>query len=227
MSELTKYYQEFKHILSGCDTIKDAEIMGKMYIQQNPDSKEIIDSLILGTIFHDKYDMNIKRNFLNDIINSESKDEAYEIIDRIQNDNKDLIFKMSMIRLANSKNYFSNTPNENIEDNMITKKCPHRNCNKVTKLNKNTTYVICGYCDSKKGYDWNGCGNDWCFQCGKLLCKNWQKDKLFVEHHRIHNEECCKNHAEKYNYQYPYDYCRCNTQHLIKNYNFDFDFDFI
>ena len=48
-------------------------------------------------------------------------------------------------------------------------------------LNPDTDYAICGYNEeTNEGYDWNGCGCDWCFKCGKILCKKWQANDLFI-----------------------------------------------
>ena len=82
------------------------------------------------------------------------------------------------------------------------------------KMPDNTAYVICGYPDANRGYDWKGCCSDWCFSCGKMLCKTWDRDDLNVESNRFHDDECCKIHAKKNGHSYPKDYCNC-----IKNLN--------
>ncbi len=98
----------------------------------------------------------------------------------------------------------------------IIKKCPHDNCGKEYIGNINTNHVICGYGDIHNGYNWEGCQRDWCFACGKKLCKSWDNDKLYLEPNRIHNSECCKQyclfHKESYD-----NYCHCNNKYVNRN----------
>jgi hypothetical protein len=94
----------------------------------------------------------------------------------------------------------------------IEKCCPH--CEKKNMAPLGTVYIICGV-DSQglkpiNNYD-ESCLNDWCFDCGKKLCKNWNKDNLFVVGNRIHNNECCRKHAQKNGNKYPEDYCQCEN----------------
>jgi len=93
---------------------------------------------------------------------------------------------------------------------ILVKCCPH--CQKMTKANKDTTYVVCGYTD--KGYDWEGCQKDWCFRCGKKLCKNWYADDLCSEQNRYHNRRCCKLQAYKNHESYAQNYCDCDKMHV-------------
>lgn len=96
--------------------------------------------------------------------------------------------------------------NENDKNkNKITKFCPH--CKKKEYGYEDTKYIICGY--SKGKYDWIGCGNDWCFKCGKKLCKNWLDDELFIPKNRNHNSYCCKKNAKKVKEDIN-NYCFCN-----------------
>jgi hypothetical protein len=83
--------------------------------------------------------------------------------------------------------------------------CPH--CNKKNFINTNDGYIICGY--TSKGFDWNGCGKDWCNHCNKKLCKQWGTDSLFNKFNRIHTNKCCKKHAEKTGADYINEYCQC------------------
>ena len=82
----------------------------------------------------------------------------------------------------------------------LIKKCPH--CNKTTKLPENTTYVICGYNDKKMDNN-NKCGKDWCFKCGKRLCKSLFIDDLFEPKNRFHTNNCCYNYAQFNDLDYP------------------------
>lgn len=92
----------------------------------------------------------------------------------------------------------------------IGKKCPH--CGKMNYALLGTRYIVCGI-------DMDGilpinnvdtsCLNDWCFECGKKLCKNWYSDKLYDIPNRVHTIRCCLDHAMKNGFQYPIDYCQC------------------
>ena len=92
------------------------------------------------------------------------------------------------------------------DDLKIYKSCPH--CNKTFIGNKKTKYTICGY--TNKGFDWKGCGRDWCFRCGKKLCKCWNIDQLFNINNRFHNNKCCKSYAHKLDENYKDQYCQCD-----------------
>jgi len=73
-------------------------------------------------------------------------------------------------------------------------------------------YIICGY--GKRGYNFIGCGNDWCFICNKKLCKNWIYDQLYNLSNRYHNNKCCLNHSKLTNTNYD-EYCKCSN-HYVK-----------
>jgi len=97
----------------------------------------------------------------------------------------------------------------------ICKVCPH--CKIVRNYAyEDTNYVICGY-GNKNGYDWIGCRKDWCFQCGKKLCKSWYLNKLFNTFNRYHNGICCKRYARKNSESYKNDYCHCINNHVNRN----------
>ena len=91
---------------------------------------------------------------------------------------------------------------------LVTKYCPHCGHHKTDMSDQK--YVICGY--DTKGFDWNGCGFDWCFDCGKKLCKCWNVNNLYNIKNRYHNDKCCKSHALKTGSSYKDDYCQCHTQ---------------
>lgn len=88
------------------------------------------------------------------------------------------------------------------------KVCPH--CGKNTIAPSDTGYIVCGF--DPQGIDMpneTDCSNDWCFKCGKKLCRNWFTDNLFNDINRIHNDICCKNHANTNKFKYPEEYCMC------------------
>lgn len=90
----------------------------------------------------------------------------------------------------------------------IKRNCPH--CDKVCVEYNDIPYIICGY-SSNRGFDWKGCSNDWCFLCGKKLCKSWDMDRLYSKTNRFHDERCCKSHSFKTRTNYLTDYCQCDT----------------
>lgn len=87
-----------------------------------------------------------------------------------------------------------------------SKFCPH--CGLKNYATTDTIYTVCGY--SKKGFDWIGCGKDWCFSCGKKLCKSWDIDQLFNMQNRYHDNKCCKHFAHKVGESYN-NYCKCSN----------------
>jgi hypothetical protein len=101
--------------------------------------------------------------------------------------------------------------NNKISDRIIkqTNNCPH--CNKKNNINPNDDYMICGY--TSKGFDWNGCGKDWCYACSKKLCKQWGTDILYNKYNRVHNGKCCRKHANKNGEDYLMTYCQCHDKH--------------
>lgn len=101
---------------------------------------------------------------------------------------------------------------DNPQNINYTKHCPH--CSKDFIGNENTKYVVCGYGD--KGYDWKGCGKDWCFVCNKKLCKSWNTDHLYNKLNRVHDSKCCKNYSYKSKSVYPNDFCQCQNTDYIK-----------
>ena len=101
------------------------------------------------------------------------------------------------------------------KQNKIQKECPH--CKKIYNGVATTKYVICGYThQNNKGFDWKGCGKDWCFTCGKKLCKNWDINMLYNQANRHHDGKCCKNTATKNNENYIIDYCQCSNENVMR-----------
>ena len=99
--------------------------------------------------------------------------------------------------------------------NKIQKECPH--CKKVYTGTGTTKYVICGYThQSNKGFDWKGCGKDWCFTCRKKLCKSWDANILYNQNNRQHDGKCCKSIATKNGENYLLDHCQCSNEHVMR-----------
>lgn len=77
------------------------------------------------------------------------------------------------------------------------KECPH--CGLHAYHRHKNGYMICGLAQNEISM-YKGCWNDWCYDCGKKLCKNWSTDMLFDSENRIHTKECCLGKEE---------YCDC------------------
>jgi hypothetical protein len=157
----------------------------------------------------DFIDKNIKNNIDTTQLNTFLKIGAKKCI-KIHTVQKDKNIKIPL-SLFNKISKFDEITNKNL----ITKRCPH--CNIIRKIPVDTEYVICGYFDNK-GYDWDGCGKDWCAKCDKLLCKSWDKDKLFVSFNRVHNAICCKEYAEKNLLDYN-NFCKCSSDYVKRDMN--------
>lgn len=117
----------------------------------------------------------------------------------------------------NTPSIDSNTkdPDLDLDSDIIYKykPCPH--CSKRNMAKEGTQYIVCGY--TTRGYDSRGCRMDWCFKCGKKLCKQWDIDILYDENNRIHDNKCCKNFANKTNDTYPDNYCQCHYENVNRN----------
>ncbi len=130
------------------------------------------------------------------------------------------IQKNTIIRLIKNKEMkpiYLNTKDikDRTSKEIIKKKCPH--CSHENTIYFLSDYVICGYNDLSLGYDWEGCGRDWCGKCGKKLCKKWNENELFLEENRIHNQECCYLYSKQIDLNYNLDFCQCNNNYISRN----------
>jgi hypothetical protein len=116
-----------------------------------------------------------------------------------------------LIKQKQNKPIYFNTKDikERTGKELIKKKCPH--CSHENSIKYDTNYIICGYNDLSYGYDWEGCGRDWCGQCGKRLCKKWSDNELFLEENRFHDSDCCFVNAKQIDLNYYLDFCQCNN----------------
>ena len=148
-------------------------------------------------------------------------EKCNDVIDKLKSSTDDIVQINVLERIKNIKNnddFIVSCVNDNAH---CKRKCPF--CDNVVNGNViDTRYVICGhglYCDmfsneNKYAYFMNKnsiscCGNEWCFVCEKILCKNWTENKLYDINNRKHDEDCCRTHAQKYSKMYPFDYCQC------------------
>jgi len=211
-------YAELKAIYEGCDNIMDALPFYNEYIEKYPEYKGLIYSYTYGKIFMDNVDIKTKQAWIDDIYMCDSKTTAFDLISKISDKSNDDIYKKTLQRIANNKNYKKVENTKKIDPiKTLAKSCPH--CAHTISMPEKTNYIICGYQNSILGYDWSGCGRDWCFSCGKMLCKKWESDKLHLQMNRTHDDECCSKHAKDNGYVYPDDYCKCNNSHVHRSFD--------
>jgi hypothetical protein len=208
-------FTKLKHIIDGCDSMLDAMPLCNTYVYDNPQLRNLITSYMSGHSYRDTIDIKEKQGLLNDIHKCPSKEEAQRTMAKTINKSNDDVYKKTIERMINRKHYLK-YDTHNREVNTIAKKCPH--CSYILMLPDTVDYVICGY-HSNRGYDWAGCGRDWCFQCGKKLCKNWETDELNLTHNRFHDDICCQKHAKDNNAKYPDEYCHCTNMHNKKRWH--------
>lgn len=178
--------------------------------------KPTISSMINGKRYEQVLDLKTMRSLLEMLDNVMYRNEAEEIIQRYSEKTHDVTQLKTLSKIAKFKilrppgEYNNSTQHITVQSDPIiyvNKTCPH--CSKECEAQIDTEYVICGYTNSKTGYNLIGCGKDWCFKCGKILCKKWDIHQLFLPTNKHHDGECCKKHARETNKQYPNDYCQC------------------
>lgn len=210
-----KYY-EFSHVLSGCRTILDSYHFAEKYSKNNPETKSLVFSMINGKRYEQILDLKTMRVLVEMLDNVKYKDEADEIIKRYSEKTNDTTQLKTLARITRSKILRPigeiKQPiqiNTEIVPELVSKICPH--CDEDCIAPIDAEYTICGYTNSKTGYNLVGCGKDWCFKCGKILCKKWDTHQLFLGTNKYHDGECCKKHAKDNNKLYPEEYCQCSN----------------
>ena len=223
-------YIKFKHILTGCKTIFDAFYFGDKILRTLDPStqkqKDMVHSMIQGTTYHPSLDLRAMMNIMNEINCLKYKEDIDDYLKKLTNVDLDFAQVKTLNRIAGKKPMrpINKDINKFYElklrkDICIPKKCPH--CENIYLGTTETKYVICGYSDLNKGYDWVGCNKDWCFECGKMLCKSWDSNDLFLIQNRMHDSECCKEHSVKHNKIYPDDYCQCSNENVNRDIKHD------
>ena len=226
---LIKIHTELKVLLSGCKHILDGHNIGILFKNQHPEYSEFITNIINGKIYENTMSIARIQETIVDISLLKYKEDVIDLIDNICDGRtinevqKRAFLRMSKMKIMKPFVIFDK-PDIDKKSELERKNCPH--CGNLCIAPHDSEYIICGYSDSQKGYDFHGCGKDWCFKCGKILCKVWDRDTLFLELHRFHNNNCCEDHAEKYNKKYPEDYCQCINQYVNRN-GIPFDLGFL
>lgn len=174
-----------------------------LLLTNNPIEKELLHSLD---------NVPIKRMELDKLIIYIKVLEVIYYYDDAEQILKDIVEHTDDIAQINTlKKIIKNKPIKQQKESsivVISRSCPH--CGQKTYGNDNVPYIVCGY--NIKGFDWKGCGRDWCFKCGKKLCKNWNINSLFNKLNRYHDSKCCKKHAIKMGFAYPDEFCMCQNE---------------
>ena len=200
------FFNIFRVLLRSVNNKKDAFELYDVYNSKvSCKYKNIMKSMINSIHFSSKTISLFEfKQILEKLNKIQFRDDCRKYIKNIFDNTDDEIQRSSIMRIISSKQPRINKSN-NKNKIKIIKNCPH--CNKVFISNNLTTYVICGY--NNRGFDWKGCGKDWCFRCGKKLCKNWQNNNLFNTGNRYHTDKCCKKMAIKNNENIN-NYCLCS-----------------
>lgn len=190
-----------------CTKLKEAQCIYKLFKKAVHDESDIklIKSCIDESIFEPRISVDRFYYYLNILSTTENTSDLEDIVEEILSLTKDKAQINTVKRIFAQKGYIVDLTTELTEK--IDRCCPHCN-NKYTDY-EDVTYTICGY--SNRGYDWKGCGCDWCFSCGKKLCKRWDNNELYNKLNRFHDRRCCKLHALTTESVYPDDYCQCNS----------------
>lgn len=213
-------YKRYK-ILSSVVTSK-ADIKQLIDIYASKMSNKSLICILDNDLYSHRNDYTIGvdefMNMLDKLGSYSYRDDARNLVEKIFRRTCDTIQRNSVIRIISRKPPRSNiitmkevNSRNACDTDLMEKHCPH--CGKREKYQSSApTYIICGYYD--KGFDWVGCGRDWCFRCGKKLCKVWADNELFVKNNRFHNERCCKIAAHKNNESYNKLYCKCSKIYI-------------
>lgn len=214
---LHNQYNKLKYNVLGSKTKEDAYfILEKLKLESK--SYNLMVSLINSRKFEHALDNETMKKYIRELVVCKYKEDSYELISNMLPQTSDVAQAKTFTRIADAK---PNRPQfislselrQRNKENIITKKCPH--CGYKCSSSKSTVYMVCGYGES--GYDWEGCGKDWCFKCGKMLCRSWEQDQLYLPTNRFHDSKCCMKHAIAGGYKYPENYCRCSNIFVSRN----------
>lgn len=214
---LHSLYDKLKYNVLGSKTKVDAHSLLTRYV---PDTRthSLMTSLINGRKYERVYDLETMKKYIADLSASKYREDAYELIGQYALQTSDPAQMRTFTRIADLKpskpQYISMKElRQRDRENMVTRKCPH--CHHKCLLPRETLYAICGY--GPDGYDWEGCGRDWCFRCGRKLCKAWEQDQLYLPTNRFHDSKCCRRHSLLHGTKYPDHYCRCSTVYVCRD----------
>lgn len=198
-------FNEYKNKIINTNDFHEAEslINVAQIIVSDETEKKLIYSLLNKDRYNNSMDFDRFITYLNILDQIEYNNDASILIQDLELVYDDPSQIHTLKRIISKKIYSEPINNKSY---YFQAQCPH--CGRKNTGTSKTDYIVCGY--TSKGYDWKGCGRDWCFKCGKKLCKNWNFDHLYNKLNRIHDNKCCKVYAERIGDIYPDDYCQCN-----------------
>lgn len=209
-----KIFTEYKKKIININDLNEIKslINSAKDMTNNDVEKLLLDSLVNEDRYQNSMNIDKFKLYLDIIDFIYYYNDAVVIIDDIELNNKDKSQIKTLKRLIQNKP-IKNVNNVSDYKSIFYKNCPH--CGKKNPGTLGTTYIICGY--NNKGFDWKGCGHDWCFKCGKKLCKNWNNNMLFNKANRFHDGKCCKHYANLIGDIYNDTFCQCNhnMRHII------------
>lgn len=216
---MEKYYI-YKHIFSGASTIDDIIFLrGKCPKEDYP----LIDSITRTQNLQQCISNTQMNKIVETLVSLKFKDECVKYLDEFKNKKYNICqqFEQTNYNAAQTETFSRILSTKSLDESYIElpkmeKACPH--CGRINKAPFGTKYIVCGI-DTMgilpiDNLD-NACLNDWCFACGKKLCKNWYTNQLYDEANRTHDENCCRIHALNHKNQYPAEYCQCFRKNKI------------
>lgn len=175
-----------------------------------PNERQLLNSYRGAMVCQKRMDPSSMELYLNIMSYIPTKDEGNRFLSELHDKTMDPAQLNAFKRIVKSK---SDDHPLNVTKNEHHKQCPH--CGRVNHfINSVDSYIICGY--SARGFDWKGCGHDWCFDCGKKLCKQWENNSLYVQSNRQHDTQCCTNHARSIGDNFLTNYCQCNNKNVSR-----------
>lgn len=192
-------YELIKKMITGCKTKMDAINLGnELKLIHNKIFLNIINSYEFNNDYADN------KNFMHLLDECNKCDYIEDIKFLLMNYDK----KIDDIQLKTIDYIINSKEHKLTNTTFIEKHCPH--CNNKVLRDVRTTYIVCGYPSDNT---FSGCGRDWCFKCGKKLCKKWESDQLYIETNQFHDGECCKTYAEQNSLNYE-DFCKCTNTNV-------------
>jgi hypothetical protein len=212
-----KYFYEFYHKMFGLNNYADVTYLYNNTHIPNEFEQKLVDSLISQERYKKKIPTDKFMVCLDTVSNIKFKEDAALLFEEITELTEDKSQLNAIKRIIAKKPHSYNKNVQHLHKPvMVVKECPYCGRNK-TDLST-ADYVICGY--TNRGFDWEGCGHDWCFQCGRKLCKCFNQNQLFLKMNQYHDDRCCKLHSQKTEGGYPEDYCQCGANtHVNRSLN--------
>lgn len=204
--KMSSILEKYKIIFSGFTNHEDINNMCNLLRLSNEEKHIVINYFntmqLQQMISYNEFD-----NIIQKVDKLTTQEDVYEYLYKLSYKTFNKIQLNTIIRIASIKPQRTITNKSNVKILKYKKACPH--CSHKNIINEYSDYVICGYSDIRNGYDWMGCGRDWCAKCGRKLCKKWDSDNLFLLENRHHNISCCMLHAKQNGLDHQIDYCNC------------------